>query len=611
MFFCYNKIVFMISSCLRTYFSQNKKNIFTILALFLCAGFFVFFPDPILAQIDGGNLETLGQELQVQESIGVIIARIIRAFLGILGIIAVLLTIYGGFLFLLAAGDPVKAKKGQDVLKNSLIGLVIIFSSYSIASFILSRLLEAAVGGTVTTQATQYSEPLSGSLGSGAIESHYPERYAIDIPRNTNIMVTFKQAVDPASVIEGYSEETPDATNLNTTSVQIYPTEEGDGASLLPEEVAVALSEDQKTVVFDPLPLLGNSETDTNYTVSLTSSIKNTDGESLFADSSDDGYVWTFEVSTEVDLSPPYVVSVVPEPSDDPYDRNITIQLTFNEAMNPVAATGTYDPAEGKSFVNIETLANEENVYGTYTIGNNYKTIEFVTQDACGKDPCGDTIYCLPSLSEIDVQAHAAEVGEDAPQAILYGASYNGLVDASGNSLDGNKDDVAVGSPTDDYEWNFSTSSETDDTVPEITDIGPFIQEGEVDLDKKIEVTFNVVMQSSSLTSNHIKLVPNHDQDLWYSLQYETIENEQEGGNDWTYLQMSHASLWESTGETLYYYYPVITNEVKSAYQICMYPSRGPEIDEVGNCATSSAPYCCNGRASTTACTTLGGQTLY
>ena len=49
-----------------------------------------------------------------------------------------------------------------------------------------------------------------------------------------------------------------------------------------------------------------------NYTVKLTNSIKKADKTAAFTASNQDGYEWTFEVSTEVDLTPPKVVSVCP-----------------------------------------------------------------------------------------------------------------------------------------------------------------------------------------------------------------------------------------------------------------------------------------------------------
>lgn len=78
--------------------------------------------------------------------IRLIIARIIRVFLGLLGIIAVVLIIYAGFLWMTAGGNEDKVAQSKKILANAAIGLAIVLSSYAIVSFVMSRLLEATTG---------------------------------------------------------------------------------------------------------------------------------------------------------------------------------------------------------------------------------------------------------------------------------------------------------------------------------------------------------------------------------------------------------------------------------------------------------------------------------
>ncbi len=75
--------------------------------------------------------------------IRIIIARIIRAALGLLGIVAVGLIIYGGYLWMTAGGNDEQVGKAKKVLINSVLGLVIIFSAYAITQFIFNRLVGA------------------------------------------------------------------------------------------------------------------------------------------------------------------------------------------------------------------------------------------------------------------------------------------------------------------------------------------------------------------------------------------------------------------------------------------------------------------------------------
>lgn len=75
-----------------------------------------------------------------------IIGRIINIGLGFLGVIAVGLIIYAGFLWTTSGGSEDKIDTAKKILRNSIIGLVIILSSWAIATFIISRLYGATTG---------------------------------------------------------------------------------------------------------------------------------------------------------------------------------------------------------------------------------------------------------------------------------------------------------------------------------------------------------------------------------------------------------------------------------------------------------------------------------
>ena len=77
----------------------------------------------------------------------IIIARIINIALGFLGIIAVGLIIYAGWLWMTAGGEAQKIEKAKKILIGAVIGLLIILASFALVSFILSRLLDATGGG--------------------------------------------------------------------------------------------------------------------------------------------------------------------------------------------------------------------------------------------------------------------------------------------------------------------------------------------------------------------------------------------------------------------------------------------------------------------------------
>ena len=81
--------------------------------------------------------------------------KIINVVIGVLGVVAVAVVIYGGFLFLTAQGDPGKIKKGKDSITWGIIGLLIALLSWSIINFVLSTTMSspAAQNSTTTTTA--------------------------------------------------------------------------------------------------------------------------------------------------------------------------------------------------------------------------------------------------------------------------------------------------------------------------------------------------------------------------------------------------------------------------------------------------------------------------
>ena len=80
------------------------------------------------------------------------IARIINVALSLLGIVAVVIILLGGFKWMTAAGNDDKVEEAKKLILAGIIGLAIVMSAWAIARFVLIQLGQAAgVGG-----ATQY-----------------------------------------------------------------------------------------------------------------------------------------------------------------------------------------------------------------------------------------------------------------------------------------------------------------------------------------------------------------------------------------------------------------------------------------------------------------------
>ena len=114
----------------------GKKLLLLIAFVFLASGLI----SPALATVNVG-LEEVGGTIALSNQGPIQTAtKVINIFLGVLGIIALGLILWGGFIWMTAAGSEEKITQAKKILKNSAIGLLIILSSWGIAYFVLDRL---------------------------------------------------------------------------------------------------------------------------------------------------------------------------------------------------------------------------------------------------------------------------------------------------------------------------------------------------------------------------------------------------------------------------------------------------------------------------------------
>lgn len=86
--------------------------------------------------LSAGTPEYVAAGCGAQKDVGAVAAAVIQVVLGFLGVVAVCVVIYGGFLFLTSSGDAGKVKKGQDAIKYGLIGLAVILLASTIVIFV-------------------------------------------------------------------------------------------------------------------------------------------------------------------------------------------------------------------------------------------------------------------------------------------------------------------------------------------------------------------------------------------------------------------------------------------------------------------------------------------
>jgi len=91
----------------------------------------------------GGSLDTTAGEMGYTTGPGsaspeIVISLVIQAVLGFLGVIFIILVIYGGILWMTAGGNEQQVEKAQKILKNSVIGLAIVLLAYAISVFVIN-----------------------------------------------------------------------------------------------------------------------------------------------------------------------------------------------------------------------------------------------------------------------------------------------------------------------------------------------------------------------------------------------------------------------------------------------------------------------------------------
>ncbi len=74
-------------------------------------------------------------------------ARLIDGVLSIVGVLALVMVIYGGILWMTAGGKSENVKKGRDVLLWSVIGIIVIASAFVVTNAVFNAVLTGDVAG--------------------------------------------------------------------------------------------------------------------------------------------------------------------------------------------------------------------------------------------------------------------------------------------------------------------------------------------------------------------------------------------------------------------------------------------------------------------------------
>jgi hypothetical protein len=131
------------------------KKIFLGLLSLLTVGQLALVAIPASAQDVNGNPTQLLEQTGLGNGQGsaaagaqlpILVGRIIRVLLSLLGIIFLVLMVYAGFLWMTARGESDPVDKAKDIIRQAIIGLIIVFLAYALTGFIINSIIKATSG---------------------------------------------------------------------------------------------------------------------------------------------------------------------------------------------------------------------------------------------------------------------------------------------------------------------------------------------------------------------------------------------------------------------------------------------------------------------------------
>ncbi len=128
---------------------MKLKQIFAILAtLSMLAPAVVMAQTPVYPPLQSGDL---GIQYGAATGLGnkdirVTIASIIKTAMGLLGIVAVVIVLIGGFKWMTAGGNDEQTGEAKKWIFSGVIGLAIILSAYALATYVINSLVSATAG---------------------------------------------------------------------------------------------------------------------------------------------------------------------------------------------------------------------------------------------------------------------------------------------------------------------------------------------------------------------------------------------------------------------------------------------------------------------------------
>jgi len=135
-------------------FTKQTKFFIVVIAItivFFCPAIFKIDGGVALALDTGLDKTATAAQLPTNTSIAGIIGQIIYAILGFLGVIFIILLIYGGFIRMTAQGAPDKIKTSTGIITSAIVDIIIILASYAITAFVMGGIKDSIGSGSDNT----------------------------------------------------------------------------------------------------------------------------------------------------------------------------------------------------------------------------------------------------------------------------------------------------------------------------------------------------------------------------------------------------------------------------------------------------------------------------
>lgn len=269
------------------------------------------------AQVDAGLAE-VGQTVKLGSGDPRVIAsRIINVVLGLVGIVLVGLLVYAGFLYMTAAGDAEKTGRAKKIILSSIIGLIIVLSSWAIARFVIEKLLQATGGGGGGGGGGQQQG--GGGLGGGGgsnvfqVKSISPQGKVL--LRNVQVKMLFSRPVDEKSVSAIVITKTGGATVAGALSVN--------GSTVAFTPAAACPAPNQNLKCFDG---------DSDFTVQIGNLLRSTQGQAIVCGGFAPPCTAIFHTGNLIDVKDPSVTMLEPlDGQSVPSDSLVNLRATAQD----------------------------------------------------------------------------------------------------------------------------------------------------------------------------------------------------------------------------------------------------------------------------------------